>query len=369
MRFACLIFGCVGLILLLLTGFLSILRQQAPPSPYIFFVASEKSGTYVIYRMNSDGSQKKRLVGTANDTFLWQTSSNGQWILCYRPPHYFRLKFDGSELHSIHQQDTWGFSAQWTKTNQWIIFETNIDTNSEIYRSDINGKSLANLTLDQADDRNPQISPDGKWILFSSERDGNHEIYKMKLGGSSINRLTENNVLDLGAMWSPDGEWILYRSLVADGTIIHTMKNDGTQTKALIHLSTSLDSPQWSNDGQWIIYSTRLDNGNYQLYKLKPDSSQLTPLTSNETDVRFPQWSPDGQWILFEGKQGIHKIRPNGSEITKLTSTSDFEYGYNALWSPIIDMAWRGERLLLVGLGLLALPGVSYRFRKFKDTV
>ena len=49
-------------------------------------------------------------------------------------------------------------------------------------------------------------------IAFQSDRDGNFEIYVMNADGSGQTRLTNNNAEDWEPNWSPDGTKIVFVS-------------------------------------------------------------------------------------------------------------------------------------------------------------
>lgn len=49
-----------------------------------------------------------------------------------------------------------------------------------------NGLSQTNLTDNEAEDREPNFSPNGTKIAFHSDRNGNDDIYTMKSNGSKI---------------------------------------------------------------------------------------------------------------------------------------------------------------------------------------
>lgn len=53
------------------------------------------------------------------------------------------------------------------------------------------GTNLVNLTNHPANDCYPSISKDGRKIVFVSDRDGNSEIYRMDSDGSNVVRITE----------------------------------------------------------------------------------------------------------------------------------------------------------------------------------
>jgi TolB protein len=54
------------------------------------------------------------------------------------------------------------------------------------------GKNMANLSKNSADDWAPKYYSDNRKIVFQSHRDGNWEIYMMKLDGTGQTNLTNH---------------------------------------------------------------------------------------------------------------------------------------------------------------------------------
>ncbi|MBA2734320.1 MAG: PD40 domain-containing protein, partial [Acidobacteria bacterium] len=114
-----------------------------------------------------------------------------------------------------------------------IVFVSNRDGNTEIYRMNPDGSGTRRLTYkDPAVDGDPRLSPDGRRIAFTTNRDGNAEIYVMNADGSSPTRLTNNPGEDSHPYWSPDGSRIIFARVTPAGRIFEfsllIMSADGT---------------------------------------------------------------------------------------------------------------------------------------------
>ncbi|NIM11098.1 MAG: hypothetical protein GTO45_03850 [Candidatus Aminicenantes bacterium] len=79
------------------------------------------------------------------------------------------------------------------------------------------------------------VSPDIYSIVFVSDRDGNSEIYKMKYNGSGETRLTYSNDDDYSPKWSPDKKNIVFvrKSMINEYSDIFVMDFDGKNQKNL----------------------------------------------------------------------------------------------------------------------------------------
>ncbi len=94
-----------------------------------------------------------------------------------------------------------------------VYFDSNRDGDKAIYRMDLKGQNLRQLTFNPGyQDVGPDISPNGDKIVFFSNRDGNYELYMMNADGSAQQRLTSNASDDLNPVFSPDGQKVLFHS-------------------------------------------------------------------------------------------------------------------------------------------------------------
>ncbi len=63
-------------------------------------------------------------------------------------------------------------------------------------------KRSKKLTTNRAPDEDPAFSPNGKRIAFESDRDGNSDIYKINVKGRKLVQLTSDPATTFGADWA-----------------------------------------------------------------------------------------------------------------------------------------------------------------------
>ncbi|MBE7533287.1 MAG: DUF11 domain-containing protein [Chloroflexi bacterium] len=186
--------------------------------------------------------------------------------------------------------------------NTAVVYASRSDDHDyEIYRVHVNGSNRVALTNNEADDGNPQWSPDGTKIVFESYRDGQAEIYVMNANGSNQVRLTNNGAFDGMPSWSPDGSKIAFSSNRSGAYRIWVMNADGSNPVRLSNQPYSF-RPQWSPDGSKIAYDADGNNDGWQeLWWMNVDGSdQQAELTAtNNTDLWVGSWSPDGRYIAI----------------------------------------------------------------------
>ncbi len=77
----------------------------------------------------------------------------------------------------------------------------------------MDGSEIIRLTNHSAVDTQPDWSPDHQSLVFTSDRNGNTEIYRMAASGENPVNLTNNPSEDGGAVWSPGGDLIAFSHL------------------------------------------------------------------------------------------------------------------------------------------------------------
>ncbi len=383
-----------GVGLLLLSLFLTLVRQGKTSTAYFIAFTSSRDNRLDIYRMNPDGSQQEVIADS---------------------PY--------SDL-----------SPEWSPDGRWIAFTSTRDADREIYLVSASGNAAKRLTYTAGDDFSPRWSPDGTWILFLSRRNGAQELYRVQVASGNIERLTQGGGDKLDPLWSPDGQWILFVNAQGETKNLYRVRANGRDLTALTTDSGSQTQAAWSPDGQWIVYvgfagtdeNLKYRNGQQQLYLMRADGSEHRPLVDTEGQDRNPlwsvdgksvifesgfiqkecpdegdcdwstlvfrydlatdtltqlvrlggylpqsvyRWSPDGAWIGFvryrfeSASSDIYRMKPDGSQIEPITTSNGEDW--QPAWSPLVDMRWRGVGLAISGLAFLAAGGWRvYRHRE-----
>ena len=144
---------------------------------------SERTGTWGIYMMNTDGSDITLLVDTpGRDTDPYATPGSA-WVL------YTSERIDGrqlfaydprrdQELQLTHNNRTNGPPAL-SADGKTIVYSSGSDF-WHLYTISIEGGDEHQLTNGEYDDRWAVWSPNGSTIAFQSNRDGQWEIYLLR---------------------------------------------------------------------------------------------------------------------------------------------------------------------------------------------
>jgi Tol biopolymer transport system component len=230
-----------------------------------------------------------------------------------------------------------------------IIYQSNQDGNSELYKLDLASNAITRLTNNSAEDVSPAYIVAKKLIGFVSDRSGDGlNLYQMDLTGGAVEKLFPENLIIDYPIWSPDGTKIV-ASMCADYKstdknclyeifILEPSKPVFTKLTGTPEASEWV--PDWSPDGQKIAFASDRD-GDSEVYVMNANGSGLVQLTKNNGYDGRPRWSPDGSQLAFEtdrdGDWDIYLMNADGSNphaVTVNAKSSDWMES----WSP--DGKW-----------------------------
>jgi len=178
---------------------------------------------------------------------------------------------------------------------------------------------------------NPETGGGTQPILFSTNRDGNSEIYKMNADGTNQQRLTNSPENETFGQWSPDGTKIVFNKFISSTQIqIWTMNADGSN-KTLISDAAGQHIPAgWSPNGQKILFGKKISAAVENLWTMNADGSNKIQITDAGTIDHIADWSPDSSKIAF-GRCNptfvcdIFTMNADGTNQTNLTPTNPFD--------------------------------------------
>ncbi|MFH1963116.1 MAG: carboxypeptidase regulatory-like domain-containing protein [bacterium] len=251
-----------------------------------------------------------------------RTDANGQYVIphlaggnyslrCSAPPEY--------GVKSLTQEATIAMEDKTLILNLELFpIGTNAGrivfvSNQEIYSVYPDGSGLLRLTDNQADDHDPNISPDGSTVVFVSD----NELCLMNIDGTCQMRLTGTGINKHSPSFSSDGKQIVFCS----DTNIFVMNSDGSGMIQLTDGINSVSCPSFSPEETKIVFAS---NGNICTIPLCGSSTAARMLTANSGVNIDPSFSPDGTKIAFasdrDGNFDIYLMNTDGTNQTMITN-------------------------------------------------
>ena len=201
---------------------------------------------------------------------------------------------------------------------KWLLHDSNLTGNSDIFRVPLAGGESAQLTNDPADDFAPAVSPDGKEVAFHSWRSGgSREIYVMQLDGGGVRQVTHTPAQEALANWSPDGNALTFTDIVGSG-VWTVRRNSAGEWGEPRRFSTYGFLPQWSPDGHSIAYMTNIVGGNIEIIPADSGAARVVmdTLNSGTPPAQWPTWAKDGMIYYHthdsHGTAMIYAVSPTG---------------------------------------------------------
>jgi eukaryotic-like serine/threonine-protein kinase len=183
------------------------------------------------------------------------------------------------------------------------------------------------VTLGDAWQGEPALSPDGSRIAYTSDESGNKDIYITTASGESAQRITSDPAPDYSPAWFRDGEEIAFVSERGGTPGIWKMSSLGSGPTPLI--KDAID-PAISPDGTRIAFTALLPGGDQRIaVSSLADPENFTVLTGADGGMwehRRAAWSPDGKTICYAARQDLWTVPASGGAPRRLTSGGLYDF-------------------------------------------
>ncbi len=149
------------------------------------------------------------------------------------------------------------------------------------------------------------ISHDGRWLLFDSDLKGNADLYRMPIGGGPAEQLTSDSAAEFGPDLSPDGRSVAFHTWRRGTRDVVVKSLDGGAIEDVVAGPSQASFPAWSPDGNALTYFDQLPPYGVFVVRRKPAGGWSAPTMVSALIGVLPQWSPDGREIAFSSGTGV----------------------------------------------------------------
>lgn len=293
--------------------------------------STKRHGTWDIYKMRADGTNRVRLTEDDASDYHPVWSNDGQWIYFCRidaseNEDIWRMRPDGSGFELIKRDASPFFDI--TQDDSKIVYVSSDQNRSSIVLYDLEQKTSEPIfpvvALEFADKvlAYPTISPDGNWLAFASNLTGPLSVHLCTLDGSI------RYLYDYGCQpqYHPDGSAIVW---ISNG--VHELWIGGTDGEDKRIFEDSIPGrphnyfPRWSNDGRYVVFAASPEfdwESDYEIF-LKPfDSGEAIRLTHDPAPDSWPDlFIPFYTLTLSSGYGGT--TEPSPGEYSYFDSDSE----------------------------------------------
>ena len=265
-----------------------------------------------VFIMNADGS-KKTLISTGKGrcTCSYFTPDN-RWV-------YFSSTHDKNEGAQKPLDMSKGYF--WMVNPEFSLFRRLASGQGEVQKILDFGSYIAETT----------IAPNGKYMTFTAKKDGDLNIFRSNIDGSNIVQLTDEYGYDGGPFVSWDSKKIVYRrdliendqeradykTLVEQNLVrpskleIWIMDADGKNKKQVTNLGCASFAPFLHPNGKQIIFSSNYGDPKgreFDLWMINVDGTGLERVTKTPDFDGFPMWTRDGKKLIWASNR-FGKVR------------------------------------------------------------
>ncbi|NJL24032.1 MAG: translocation protein TolB [Calothrix sp. SM1_5_4] len=172
-------------------------------------------GTPDIYKLSADGRSSSRLTRGAAGAMSVEPaiSPDGKTVAFSSDrsgrPMIYLMNIDGTNVRRLTFAGKYNASPSWSPDGKTIAFAGQDKSHFDIFTINIDGTNLKRLTDATkpngrpADNESPSWSPDGRHVLFTSNRTGNQQLYIVSPDGMNERRITEDKYNWDKPKWSP----------------------------------------------------------------------------------------------------------------------------------------------------------------------
>jgi TolB protein len=199
----------------------------------------EGSTTYHVYVMNSDSSGLYQLThepeGSGDGMPDWSPDGSRIAFVSSATGTYqiYTIRLDGSDRKRVTYNNNFDHDPAWSPDSSRIVYASYGASGADLWITNADGTHPVRLTTHSADEMDPDWSPDGSRIVYDSFRAGNSDLFIINSDGSGETNLTNTpDQAESYPAWSPDGNWIAFCNVSPDSLMsIQLISVDGSVRK------------------------------------------------------------------------------------------------------------------------------------------
>lgn len=186
----------------------------SPDGKNIYLGMSMGSGSADIYKINLDGDIVHRLTNGPAGAINVEPALNPEGTqLAFSSerggrPMIYVMNVDGSNPKRLTTTGVYNSSPSWSPDGKKIAFAGQDDNHFDIFVMNADGSNIVRITSAKktngqwAHNEDPSFSPDSRFLVYTSNRTGKNQIYISNLDGTEERRVTNDSYNYYKPKWS-----------------------------------------------------------------------------------------------------------------------------------------------------------------------
>jgi len=239
------------------------------------------------------------------------------------------------------------FDVVWDEKGKTVLFSRTVEGLTNIWKYDLQQRSLTQVTFGPGPDFSPMSDPGGKGIYFVNGKSTGYLTAYDVHSRKAIDIASENATQPI---ISPDGKRVMYITLLAkDRNELWVSNIDGT-SRVKVATGRALWTGSWSADSSHLTFCETEADSSAKNYIVRVDGSgfmQLPPLGNGPMNS---VWSADQKSLYVSGTEKasltdtVWKVRVDGRNVEKFVDRCGAVTDADPSGNYLLAMIFGGER-------------------------